>query len=144
MTIDRDLFIDTFYNVASFEKSGLDMATGLSTAVRCDSPGWWLDPKGKDFGPNAKYFKYDLAEAKKLRPYAEKLITKAKRGGVHRQRQVVALIHDQSAASKLFTEIAPLMAEREGGQQRNLVGGRSGVKAEAKHQMQNFWKSSIM
>ena len=28
--------------------------------------GWWLDPKGKDFGPNAKYFKLDVAKAKKL------------------------------------------------------------------------------
>jgi len=28
--------------------------------------GWWLDPKGKDFGPNAKYFQHDIAEAKKL------------------------------------------------------------------------------
>jgi peptide/nickel transport system substrate-binding protein len=66
MTVDRDLFIDTFYNVASFEKAGLDMATGLSTAVRCDSPGWWLDPKGKSFGDNARFYKHDIAEAKKL------------------------------------------------------------------------------
>ena len=50
-----------------------------------------------------------VSRAKALRPYAEKLITKGKLGGVHRQRQVVALIHDQSAASKLFTEIAPVV-----------------------------------
>src|SRR4051812_50044171 len=56
-----------------------------------------------------------VSRAKALRPYAEKLITKAKRGGVHRQRQVVALIHDQSAASKLFTDIAPTYEDRNGG-----------------------------
>jgi large subunit ribosomal protein L17 len=43
-----------------------------------------------------------LTRAKALRPYAEKLITKAKQGGVHRQRLVVGRIHDKSAAAMLF------------------------------------------
>jgi len=71
-----------------------------------------------------------VSRAKALRPYAEKLITKAKRGGVHRQRQVVALIHDQAAASKLFTEIAPAYHDRNGGYTRILkLGPRPGDQA---------------
>src|SRR3954462_11889630 len=45
------------------------------------------------------------AKAKALRPYVEKLVTKAKHGGVHRQRLVVARIHDRDMTHKLFTEI---------------------------------------
>ena len=70
------------------------------------------------------------AKAKALRPYAEKLITKGKLGGVHRQRQVVALIHDQAAASKLFTEIGPAYHDRNGGYTRILkLGPRPGDQA---------------
>ena len=46
-------------------------------------------------------------KAKVLRPYAERLITKAKRGGVHDRRQVVATIHDKRATHRLFSDIAP-------------------------------------
>ncbi len=46
-------------------------------------------------------------KAKVLRPYAEKLITKAKKGGVHDRRQVIATIHDQDVTHKLFADIAP-------------------------------------
>ena len=46
-----------------------------------------------------------VAKAKALRPYVEKLVTKAKVGSVHKQRQVVATIHDKEAASRLFAEI---------------------------------------
>ena len=53
------------------------------------------------------------AKAKALRPYVEKLITKAKTGGVHKQRQVVATIHDVDAAHKLFVEIGPRWRSRE-------------------------------
>jgi large subunit ribosomal protein L17 len=71
-----------------------------------------------------------VTRAKALRPYAEKLITKGKKGGVHRQRQVVALIHDQAAASKLFTEIAPTYQDRNGGYTRILkLGPRPGDQA---------------
>ena len=67
MSIDRDLFIDTFYNVAKFEAEGLPVETRWHTGLRQSFRGdCWLDPKGKDFGPNAKYFKHDVAEAKKL------------------------------------------------------------------------------
>ena len=71
-----------------------------------------------------------VSRAKALRPYAEKLITKGKKGGVHRQRQVVALIHDQTIASKLFTEIAPTYHDRNGGYTRILkLGPRPGDQA---------------
>lgn len=71
-----------------------------------------------------------VTRAKALRPYAERLITKAKKGGVHQQRQVVATIHDQAVAHKLFAEIAPRYADRDGGYLRILkLGPRSGDAA---------------
>ena len=70
------------------------------------------------------------AKAKVLRPYAEKLITKAKKGGVHERRQVIAKIHDQDATHKLFAEIAPRYADRPGGYIRILkLGPRPGDNA---------------
>src|SRR5215211_9013216 len=47
------------------------------------------------------------AKAKALRPVVEKVITKAKKGGVHRHRQVVAFIRDKDMAHKLFEELGP-------------------------------------
>jgi large subunit ribosomal protein L17 len=71
-----------------------------------------------------------VPRAKALRPYAEQLITKAKHGGVHQQRQVVARIHDQSVTHKLFAEIAPRYADRPGGYLRILkLGPRPGDNA---------------
>lgn len=71
-----------------------------------------------------------VSRAKALRPYAEKLITKAKKGGVHRQRQVVSTIHDATATHKLFAEIAPRYADRNGGYLRILkLGPRPGDNA---------------
>jgi large subunit ribosomal protein L17 len=70
------------------------------------------------------------AKAKALRPYAERLITKAKYGGVHKQRQVVATLHDPGVAHKLFTEIGPRYADRPGGYLRILkLGPRPGDNA---------------
>ena len=70
------------------------------------------------------------AKAKALRPVAEKMITKAKKGGVHNQRQVVAFIRDKEMASKLFEEIGPRYAERPGGYLRILkLGPRQGDNA---------------
>ena len=70
------------------------------------------------------------AKAKALRPYVEKLITKAKDGGVHKQRQVVATIHDKDAAHKLFADIGPRYADRNGGYTRILkLGPRPGDNA---------------
>ena len=70
------------------------------------------------------------AKAKALRPYVEKLVTKAKHGGVHKQRQVVSRIHDKDAAHRLFTEIGPRYADRNGGYTRIYkLGPRPGDNA---------------
>src|SRR5258708_8661045 len=58
------------------------------------------------------------AKAKALRPIAEKLVTKAKKGGVHHQRQVVSYIRDKEMAHKLFEEIGPRYSDRPGGDTR--------------------------
>ncbi|MBX9471845.1 50S ribosomal protein L17 [Microcella sp.] len=69
-------------------------------------------------------------KAKRLRPLAERLITFAKRGDLHARRRVMTIIRDKSAVHELFTEIAPLMAEREGGYTRiTKVGYRKGDNA---------------
>jgi large subunit ribosomal protein L17 len=58
------------------------------------------------------------------------MITKAKKGGLHNHRQVVAFIGDKEMASKLFNEIGPRYAERPGGYTRILkLGPRQGDKA---------------
>ena len=70
------------------------------------------------------------AKAKALRPYAERLITKARRGTVHDRRLVVAKLHDKDVTKKLFDEIAPRYAERPGGYLRILkLGPRPGDNA---------------
>ncbi len=70
------------------------------------------------------------AKAKALRPIVEKVITKAKKGGVHRQRQVVSFLGDKDMAHKLFDEIGPRYADRPGGYTRILkLGPRPGDNA---------------
>ena len=70
------------------------------------------------------------AKAKALRPVAEKMITKAKKGGLHNHRQVVAFIGDKDMASKLFDEIGPRYVDRPGGYTRILkLGPRHGDNA---------------
>ncbi len=70
------------------------------------------------------------AKAKALRPIAEKLITKAKKGGVHNHRLVVAFMRDREMASKLFEEIGPRYVDRPGGYTRILkLGPRQGDNA---------------
>ena len=70
------------------------------------------------------------ARAKAIRPVVEKVITKARKGGVHRQRDVVSFIRDKDMAHKLFTEIGPRYADRPGGYTRILkLGPRHGDNA---------------
>ena len=70
------------------------------------------------------------AKAKALRPIAEKMITKAKKGGLHNHRQVVSFLRDREMAAKLFDEIGPRYTERPGGYTRILkVGPRHGDNA---------------
>lgn len=69
--------------------------------------------------------------AKEARRVAEKLITLAKRGDLHARRQALAYIYDETVITKLFEEIAPRYAERNGGYTRILkLGPRQGDNAE--------------
>ncbi len=77
-----------------------------------------------------KSIKTTETKAKRLRPVAERLITFAKRGDLHARRRVLAVIHDKSVVHELFTEIAPLVADREGGYTRiTKLGFRKGDNA---------------
>jgi large subunit ribosomal protein L17 len=70
------------------------------------------------------------ARARRLRPYAERLITFAKRGDLHARRQVLTVVNDKSVVHTLFTEIGPSFADREGGYTRiTKVGPRKGDNA---------------
>ena len=60
------------------------------------------------------------AKAKKLRPYAERLITKAKKGDLHNRRQIMQVIRDKGVVHRLVTEIGPFFADRNGGYTRIL------------------------
>ena len=71
------------------------------------------------------------AKAKELRPFVEKLITKAKTGTLHARRLAVRHIHKRAAADKLFQEIGPKYATRNGGYTRILkMGHRKGDGAD--------------
>jgi large subunit ribosomal protein L17 len=103
--------------------------------------------KGRRFGGDAAHQKAMMAnmvasliaaeaivttetKAKAVRPIAEKMITKARRGGVHNHRQVVAFLRDKEMASKLFDEIGPRYEDRPGGYTRILkLGPRQGDNA---------------
>lgn len=104
--------------------------------------------KGRRFGGDAQHQKAIMAnlaaslfaaesivtteaKAKALRPVAEKLITKAKRGGLHNHRLVMSFLRDKDMAHKLFEEIGPRYEDRPGGYTRVLkLGTRSGDNAD--------------
>ncbi|MEV0581582.1 50S ribosomal protein L17 [Nonomuraea sp. NPDC050310] len=70
------------------------------------------------------------AKAKRLRPLAEKLITKARKGDMHNRRQVLTVVKDKGVVHHLFTAIAEQMAERPGGYTRiTKIGPRKGDNA---------------
>ncbi|MER7106481.1 50S ribosomal protein L17 [Streptomyces sp. NPDC045431] len=70
------------------------------------------------------------AKARRLRPVAERLITKAKKGDIHNRRLVLQTITDKGIVHTLFTEIAPRYAERPGGYTRiTKIGNRRGDNA---------------
>ena len=71
------------------------------------------------------------AKAKELRPYAERLITLARRGDLHARRLAATKIQDRDVLGKLFGDIAPRFTERPGGYTRILkLGHRKGDAAE--------------
>ena len=70
------------------------------------------------------------AKAKAMRPVAEKIITKAKKGGLHNHRQIISFLRDQEFADKLMEDVGPRYADRPGGYTRILkVGPRYGDNA---------------
>ena len=73
-----------------------------------------------------------LPRAKELRRVAEKLITKGKKGGLHQRRQVAGFIRSAGAVKKVFEDLAPRFADRQGGYTRILrkAGRRFGDAAE--------------
>ncbi|MFA9563249.1 MAG: 50S ribosomal protein L17 [Acidimicrobiales bacterium] len=103
--------------------------------------------KGKRFGGSAAHNKAMMAnlvaslvaaeaivtteaKAKAVRPVAEKLITKAKKGGLHNHRQVLAYLRDPEMTTKLFDDVGPRYEDRPGGYTRILkLGPRPGDKA---------------
>lgn len=72
-----------------------------------------------------------VAKAKELRPFAERLITLARRGDLHARRQVERHIKDRAVSGKLFGQIGPRFADCQGGYTRIIkLGHRSGDGAE--------------
>src|SRR5215468_6921971 len=70
------------------------------------------------------------ARARRLRPFAERLITQAKRGDLHARRQVLTVVSDKGVVHTLFTEIGPSFATRDGGYTRiTKIGPRKGDNA---------------
>ena len=70
------------------------------------------------------------AKAKRLRPLAERLITFAKRGDLHARRRVMTVVRDKGVVHRLFVEVAPDMADRQGGYTRiTKIGPRKGDNA---------------
>lgn len=71
-----------------------------------------------------------LAKAKAMRPVAEKMITKARKGGLHNLRQIMAYLNDDEVVDKLMTDVGPRYAKRNGGYTRILkLDPRSGDNA---------------
>ena len=104
--------------------------------------------KGRRFGGNSKHQRLMMAnlvssliasptgivtteaKAKAVRPIAEKLITKAKMGGLHNHRQILSYLGDQEVTAKLMDEVGPRFADRPGGYTRILkLGNRDGDNA---------------
>lgn len=72
-----------------------------------------------------------VTRAKETQRMAEKMITLGKRGDLHARRQVLSYVYDEDVVKKLFDEVAPKYAERNGGYTRVLkVGPRRGDGAE--------------
>lgn len=70
------------------------------------------------------------AKAKRLQPLADRLISKAKRGDLHNRRQVLQTVKDPAVVRVLFNDIAPAVAERDGGYTRiTKIGPRKGDNA---------------
>jgi large subunit ribosomal protein L17 len=72
-----------------------------------------------------------VSKAKALRPYVEKMVTKARRGDLHSRRLILRKIEDTDVVTKLFDDVAPRYADRDGGYTRIIkLGPRRGDGAE--------------
>ena len=72
-----------------------------------------------------------ITRAKSVRPLAEKLITKARKGDLHARREILKVIEDAEIVTKLFDDIAPRYTDRQGGYTRIVrIGPRRGDSAE--------------
>ncbi|MFT4245192.1 MAG: 50S ribosomal protein L17 [Micrococcaceae bacterium] len=77
-----------------------------------------------------KRIKTTETKAKTLRPFAENIITLAKKGDLNSRRRVASMIKDKTTVHELFTDIAETMSEREGGYTRiTKIGNRKGDNA---------------
>lgn len=103
--------------------------------------------KGKRFGKSASHQRLMMAnlvaslvaaegivtteaKAKAMRPIAERIITKARKGGLHNHRQILAYLNDTEIADKLMEDVGPRYADRPGGYIRILkLGPRKGDNA---------------
>ena len=78
-----------------------------------------------------KRIKTTLAKAKETRGFAEKLVTKARKGDLHAKKQVMDLIKDKEVVKELFSEIIPKIGDRPGGYTRVVkLGNRMGDAAQ--------------
>lgn len=66
MLLDRDGFIDVFYSVQDFANEGIKLDRLWNSPLSAGYGKHWLDPKSSQFGPNAKYYQHNVAEARKL------------------------------------------------------------------------------
>ena len=66
MLMDRELFIDTVYNVSNYQNEGLSVGTRVQSHIACGEEAFYLDPNGKEIGEGGKNFQHNPAEAKKL------------------------------------------------------------------------------
>ena len=67
LTWDRDAFLDAVFNADRFRQDGLEIETVYESGLQANTyAGWLLDPESREFGPNAKFFKKDIEEARRL------------------------------------------------------------------------------
>jgi large subunit ribosomal protein L17 len=75
--------------------------------------------------------KTTVTKAKAVRPYAEQMITLARRGDLHARRQATSFLRSRDVVHKLFADVAPLFKDRPGGYTRIVkIGPRPGDAAE--------------
>ena len=116
MCLDRDALTDLGYNVKKLKAAGLDVKTGWNNLIPAGFSRFWLDPQGKDVGPTGEFFKYNVAEAKKL------MVAAGKGSGFEIKYQYV-----QNRYGKSFDDIAEAQ-----------IGYLAGIGITAKVEIQDY------